>query len=216
MLSAFDRIQSWFPHIFDQAQSLHEFLSQPQCALSIATFSGRVLEHRDLLLTFTRITWNVIFIGLIGHIWPRKTIIESIYLSLSHNYINQCVWKTLLTMGVTIVYGHSLTTWVVEHVDLPIGKTNIPLRKEFPLAPIKRIVTLVLRSTFVDMPSLHTYHEIQKHCISQLWRNPQYLKNRKMISTLIWVNVSLSHVFILWELYANHVPIFFYVQRMNQ
>ena len=45
-----------FPHIFNQAQSLHGFLSQPQCALSIATFIGKVLEHRDLLLTFTRIT----------------------------------------------------------------------------------------------------------------------------------------------------------------
>ena len=59
---AFDHIRPCFPHIFDQAQSLHEFLSQPQCALSIATFIGKVLEHRDLLLTFTHITWNVIFL----------------------------------------------------------------------------------------------------------------------------------------------------------
>ena len=43
------------------------------------------------------------------------------------------------------------TTWVVEHVELPIGKTNIPPRKGFPLAPIKKIATLVLPSTFVDM-----------------------------------------------------------------
>ena len=42
---AFDHIQPCFPHIFDQAQSLHKFLSQPQCALSIATFIGKVLEH---------------------------------------------------------------------------------------------------------------------------------------------------------------------------
>ena len=49
------------------------------------------------------------------------------------------------------------TTWVVEHVELPIGKTNTPLRKEFPLAPIKKIATLVLPSTFVDMLSLHVY-----------------------------------------------------------
>ena len=54
--SSFDHIRPCFPHIFDQSQSLHEFLSQPQCALSIATFIGKVLEHRDLLLTFTRIT----------------------------------------------------------------------------------------------------------------------------------------------------------------
>ena len=58
-------------------------------------------------------------------------------------------------MGVTMEYGHPLT-WVVEHVELPIGKTNTPLRKEFPLAPIKRIVTLVVPSTFIDMLSMPT------------------------------------------------------------
>ena len=51
--------------------------------------------------------------------------------------------KTLLTMGVTIEYGHQLTTWVVEHVELPIGKTNTPLRKEFPLAPINLSLSLI-------------------------------------------------------------------------
>ena len=50
------------------------------------------------------------------------------------------------------------TTWVMDHVKLSIGKTNTPPRKEFPLAPIKKIVTLVLPSTFVDMLSLHVYH----------------------------------------------------------
>ena len=67
--SAFDHIRLCFPHLFDRAQSLHEFLSQPQCALSIATFIGKVIEHRESLLTLTRIMWNVIFFGLIGHIW---------------------------------------------------------------------------------------------------------------------------------------------------
>ena len=43
--SAFDHIRPCFPHIFIQAQSLHEFLSQPQCVLSIATLIGKVLEH---------------------------------------------------------------------------------------------------------------------------------------------------------------------------
>ena len=103
--SAFDYIRPCFPHIFDQAQSLHEFLSQPQCALSIATFIGKVLEHRDLLLTFTRITWNVIFFGLIGHIWPPKTIIESIYLSLSlslsHTHTHTQT-ETQLTLGFDV------------------------------------------------------------------------------------------------------------------
>ena len=68
-----------------QTQSLHEFLSQPQCALSIATFIGKVLEHRGSLLTFTCIMWNVFFC-LICYIWPPKPIIESLSLSLSHTH----------------------------------------------------------------------------------------------------------------------------------
>ena len=51
------------------------------------------------------------------------------------------------------------TTQVVEHVELPIGKTNTPPRKEFPLVPIKKIATLVLPSTFVDM--LHSISTIK-------------------------------------------------------
>ena len=45
----------------------------------------------------------------------------------------------------------------MERVEFPIGKTNTPPRKEFPLAPIKKIATLVStpfnfrRYTFVDM-----------------------------------------------------------------
>ena len=52
--SAFDHIWPCFRRLFDRVQSLHEFLSQPQCALSIATFIGKVL-HRESLVTFTRI-----------------------------------------------------------------------------------------------------------------------------------------------------------------
>ena len=52
-------------------------------------------------------------------------------------------------MGVIMKYGHPLNMWVVEHVELLICKTTP--RKEFPLAPIKKIVTLVLPSTFLDM-----------------------------------------------------------------
>ena len=59
--SAFDHIRPCFPHLFNRVQSLHGFLSQPQCAFLIATFIGKVLEHRELLLTFTCIMWNVIF-----------------------------------------------------------------------------------------------------------------------------------------------------------
>ena len=42
-------------------------------------------------------------------------------------------------------------TWVGERVELPIGKTNTPPRKGFPLAPIKKIVILILPSTLLDM-----------------------------------------------------------------
>ena len=54
--SSFDHILPCFPHLFDRLQSLHNFLSQPQCALSIATFIGKFLEHRESLLTFICIT----------------------------------------------------------------------------------------------------------------------------------------------------------------
>ena len=50
-------------------------------AFSIATFISKVLEQRESLLTFMYHVKCNIF-GLIGHIWPLKTIIE--FLSLSH------------------------------------------------------------------------------------------------------------------------------------
>ena len=79
-----------------------------------------------------------------------------------HNYLNKCVCKNTTYTGVWSPT--NCTTWVVEHVELPIGKTNTPLRKEFPIPPIKKIATLVLPSTFANMLSLHAYHQLQKHC----------------------------------------------------
>ena len=38
-----------------------------------------------------------------------------LFLAKTHNYINKCVWKTLLTKGITMEYGYVLTTRVVEH-----------------------------------------------------------------------------------------------------
>ena len=46
-------------------------------------------------------------------------------------------------MIVTKEYGYPLSTWVVEHVELPIGKMNTPMKKEFPLTPIKKFAILV-------------------------------------------------------------------------
>ena len=93
-----------------QTQSLHEFLSQPQCALSIATFIGKVLEHRGSLLTFTCIMWNVFFC-LICYIWPPKPIIESLSLSLSHTHTHTHTQYTLsrTPTGVSYIHEHTCT-----------------------------------------------------------------------------------------------------------
>ena len=81
--SAFDHIRACFPHIFSHELSLHTFLSQPQCGLSIATLISTILEHREALISSTHTMWYVSF-GPIGHIWPSWTIMESIYLSLRY------------------------------------------------------------------------------------------------------------------------------------
>ena len=82
--STFDHIRPWFPHIFDQTQSLHEFLSTTtMCTLRLHTFVGKVLEHWESLLIFTCIMWKYNIFGLIGYTWPPKTIIKSLSLSLS-------------------------------------------------------------------------------------------------------------------------------------
>ena len=46
-------------------------------------------------------------------------------------------------MGITMECGHPPTTWVMEHVELPIGKTNTPPRKEIIIALINKIATSV-------------------------------------------------------------------------
>ena len=77
---------------------------QLQCAFSIVTFIGKVLEHQVLLsrlqhslvkflnikscLLYCNIHVKCNIFCLIGHIWSPKTIIESIYLSVSQS-INQ-------------------------------------------------------------------------------------------------------------------------------
>ena len=51
--SILKHIRQCFPHILDQAQSFYEYFSQPQCALSIATFTRKFLEHQESQLTST-------------------------------------------------------------------------------------------------------------------------------------------------------------------
>ena len=76
-------------HLQPKTQSLHKFPSQPQCALSIATFIGNVLEHQESLLTHVyHVKCNIL--GLMGHIWPPKTIIESFY--LWHTHTHHIIW----------------------------------------------------------------------------------------------------------------------------
>ena len=74
----------------------------------------------------------------------------------TYNYINKSACKTL--PQTTIGWCH--TTWVEEHTESPIGKMNTPPSKEFRLAPINKISTSMLPSTFVNM----LYHKIQKYC----------------------------------------------------
>lgn len=54
--SAFAQIRSSFPHIFSLGLSLHTFLSQPRCGLSIATLISAIFEHRESLMTSSHIT----------------------------------------------------------------------------------------------------------------------------------------------------------------
>ena len=97
-------------------------------------------------------------------------------------------------MGVTMEYGHPLTTWVVENVELPIGKTNTPQMKEVPLAPMKKIVTLVLPSTIVDILSLHVYHRIPKRCAcSNYDAIPNISETEKTISISDFGSIVQTH-----------------------
>ena len=71
--------------------------------------------------SLSHVKYNIF--GLRGHIWPPKMIIESIYPSISlflvitHNYINKCVWKHY-TNGTIIEFGHhykgSRKSWIAN------------------------------------------------------------------------------------------------------
>ena len=62
-----------------------------------------------------------------------------------------------------------LTTWAVGHVELLIGKTNTTPRKGFRLAPINKVATSILPSTFINMLlTLRVPSNAKVLCISQL------------------------------------------------
>ena len=58
-----------------------------------------------------------------------------------------CVKNTTMVPQWSMV----TTPRVMEHIEILIGKTNTPLMKEFLLALIKKITTLVLSSTIADI-----------------------------------------------------------------
>ena len=73
MLFAFDHIQLWFPHTFDHLPNL--------CMNFFHNHSVHSrLQHS--LLSFTCIMWKCNILGFIGHIWPPKTTIKFIYITL--------------------------------------------------------------------------------------------------------------------------------------
>ena len=56
--SIFYHIRACFPHIFIHEISLHTFLSQPHCGLSIAMLISKILEHRESLINSTHTTYD--------------------------------------------------------------------------------------------------------------------------------------------------------------
>ena len=95
-----------------------------------------------------------------------------------HNYINKCVWQTILMMGIMMAYGHRYATWVVEHVELPIGTANTVLRNWFLFVPTSNQEICHISTPF----NFHGY--TLTPCVpsnakelhnTQLWCNSQYL-----------------------------------------
>ena len=137
--------------------------------LSLSLPSSLIHPHIPLIHFYRTQTHTRLFAKTHNYINKCVVPTHTRLFTKTHNYINKCVWITLLTMGVTIEYGHPLTTWVVEHVELAIGKTTISLRNE--------ISTCFCRYAFTPCLPSNT----KTLCISQKQRDPQYLKNKKMI-----------------------------------
>ena len=102
-------------------------------------------------------------------LWWKHTII----------LLNVCEKQYLQWVSQCSEYGHPRTTWVVQHVELPIGKTNTPLRKIIPLAPIKEIGTLVLPVGHFRWPSMKGRSEADGYC--QQWRWKTCKSNRSFV-----------------------------------
>ena len=93
--SAFDHIRPCFPHIFDQAQSFCTNFSHNHNVHSrFATFIGKSSWTSRLATHFHTYDVKCNISGLIGHIWPPKTIIESIYLSI---YLSIYIWYDMIS-----------------------------------------------------------------------------------------------------------------------
>ena len=77
---------------------------------------------------------------------------------------------------------HTIISLNVCENTIDNGCHNRVWRKEFLLAPKKKIVTLVLPSTFVDMLWVHAYHQNKSIAHISIMCDPQYLKNRRTIA----------------------------------
>ena len=97
-------------------RSMHKFLSLSQCALSNLTFISKVLEHQGLFLTFTCVYMkkHCIFVGLVGHIWPSKTIVKFVYLFFYLYYVSLSFWVIDILDKGPAWNGVWLSSYVVE------------------------------------------------------------------------------------------------------
>ena len=78
-------ITLWY-NAFDHTFHTSSTKPNPCTNFSIATFIGKVLEHRESLLTFTCITWNVIFWSHRSYFTSEEDNRVSLSLSLSIFY----------------------------------------------------------------------------------------------------------------------------------
>ena len=93
-----------------------------KCAISIETFISKGLEYWELLLPLTCITWKCYIFCLICHIWPPKTVIKSIYLSLNSLFENaqnaQYVFQSFFKLSYKhhrYPYYYFKTDWIISH-----------------------------------------------------------------------------------------------------
>ena len=80
-------------------------------------------------------------------------------------------------MGVTMEYGHPLTTWLVDHVQLPIGKANTPLRN----------VYIYIYHAHTTHKHTHTQHtRIHKYVYIKTYDDIENPPRKDLITRFLW------------------------------